>query len=158
MRIARVNRAVSGDGQIIRLIEVVGMEIGFDVLAIGTDQKDIVLLVIGDEHAVFAIEADRIADAAFGQDPEQFRLRGAGRHFADGARLAEIDDVQIAALIDGGPFDSKGVFAAGRDLPALKKRVLRDPGRYGYPGKGKFTKQPARSVRYNRSHPHSSFK
>lgn len=81
------------------------------------------LLVVGDEHAAFAIEADRIADASFGLHPEQFRLRGAGCHFADGARSAEIDDVQIAPRIDGRPFDSKSVFAGGRDLPACFERA-----------------------------------
>jgi hypothetical protein len=152
--IRQICPSVGRDGQIVRLIEIVGMEIGFDVPAVRTDQKDIVLLVVGDEHAAFAIEADRIADASFGQYSEQFRLRGSGRHFADGARLAEIDDVQIAPRVDGRSFDSKGVFAGGRDRPALKQRVLRGRGRHFHAGKGKPAKQPDRFVRYdNCSHP-----
>ena len=69
-RVARIDGAVGRDGEVVRLIEVVGVEIGFDVLAIRSDQKNVVLLVVGDEHPSVPIEADGIADAAFRQHRE----------------------------------------------------------------------------------------
>src|ERR1700722_11896435 len=58
--VARIDGAVGRDRHVIRLIEVVRMEVGFDIFSIQADQKDRVLLVVGDEHASFPIEADRV--------------------------------------------------------------------------------------------------
>jgi hypothetical protein len=84
------------------------------------------LLVVGDEHEALRIEAYRISNASFRQDREQFRLRRSSRQLSYRAGLAEIDDIQVASLVDGGAFDAKCVFAAGRDLPALKLGVADD--------------------------------
>src|ERR1700742_537130 len=101
MRIARVDRAIRRDGHVVGLIEVVRMEICFDIFPVRTDQKDIMLLVVGDEHAALRIEAYRISDAAFRQYREQLRLRCSGRQPSYRAGLAEIDDIEVALPVDG---------------------------------------------------------
>src|ERR1700722_17517887 len=141
MRIARVDRAIRRDCHVVGLIEVVGMEVCFDVFSVRTDQKNIMLLVVGDEHAALRIEAYRISDASFRQDREQLRLRRSGRQLSYRAGLAEIDGIQVASLVDGGAFDPKCVFAGGRDLPALKLGVLRDRGRRDGPADSKPKKE-----------------
>ena len=69
MRIARVKRAVGGDRQIVRLIELIGAEID-DRPGLSRFYKEhVVLFPVGDEHPPRSVEADRVADAA----PRQFR-------------------------------------------------------------------------------------
>ena len=83
-------------------------------------------LVIGDEHAPVAREADRDADAARGKLGEQFRLRGSRSELADRSLAAEVHRVEHARRINRRSFDPKSVFVACQP-PALEQR-LRDRG------------------------------
>src|SRR4029078_11974836 len=105
VRIARVDRAVAGDGGVVWLVHLVeGKPEGVLDRSL-RDREDVVLLVVGDEHGAVAREADDIADAALGQSRERLGRRAADRQLADGAGFAEIDDEEIAVEIGGRPFD-----------------------------------------------------
>jgi hypothetical protein len=53
-------------------------------------------------------------------------MRGAGRNLADGAGGMEIDDVEIAGLVDGRTLDLRGVLAGRCDA------VTDEQGRRGH--------------------------
>src|ERR1700722_11213525 len=72
---------------------------------------------------------------------------GSTAKLSDRAGLAEIDDIQVSAGVDGRPLDAEGVFAGWRELPALEGRFLRDRRGCDHKGDRHLAKQPGFSVR-----------
>ena len=121
VRIARIDRAVAGNGDVVRLVHHVGVKPDTRLGATFRNRKNVVLLVVGDEHRAIAIEADGVADAALGERCKGFRRCTTHGQSADGAGLAEIDDEEVAVEIGGGPFDAERVFAGRRDLHTFEQ-------------------------------------
>ncbi len=110
IRVARIERSIRRDGQIVRLTHSGLMGEDLDRLGLGLDPQDIVPHVIRDKHRALTIETNPIAHALPGQLHEQLPLPRR-RHPANCLLLAKIHREDVPVLVAGRPFDSLGEFA-----------------------------------------------
>ncbi|MNV55892.1 hypothetical protein D3C71_1481430 [compost metagenome] len=120
VRIARVQRAIRCQCDVVGLVRAGQVREHADRARCRIDPQDVVARVVGHEHRAVRAEADAVADAAFGQGDEQCGS-AVGIDAADGAVLADIDDIQRAVRTGGRAFDAGGEHAVA-DVVAHDKR------------------------------------
>ena len=133
VRVAGVQRAVLGDGEIVRLVHRRVVNEDGNRTGGRIDTEHVVAGVVGNEHDPLWIEPDAIPSALFGKCDEEFRA-AVRRHAPDVPGFTETDAVQDAGAVAGGAFDAAGEFT-GRQERGLEERVLRS--RKGHCGQGR---------------------
>src|SRR5437763_99256 len=133
-RVARIERPVGRDGDIVWLVEG-RLKIDLRRGLIGFEHENPVRVEGGHVHATLPVETDTAASALdrrlalrgrqYRQHCELLRHVGARLDTADRAGLAEIDYIEVAVRIDGGAFDLTGIFI-GRGESLARYALLRD--------------------------------
>ena len=95
------------DGDVVGLVHLRFVGEHVDPARLHVDAEDVVVGVVGDEHAAGAVEACAVAGAAVGQVEEHARVAGGG-DLAHRVVAFEADGVQVALSVARGALDACG--------------------------------------------------